>query len=208
MAESRLEAVYGATSPEELSAAYDQWAGSYDSDMAEVGYRHPAVALGLLARYLPAGSAPILDAGAGTGLVGELLGTLGYPEIDALDASPGMLEIARSKNAYRQLHHAFLGQPLAYEDGRYAAAVSTGVFTTGHVGVEGLPELFRVVRTGGFIVLSVKETLWESGFSDYLSQRQGDGVLQVEEVTPSYASMPAGSVTSPCVGVVLSIMDG
>ena len=98
MAESRLEAVYGATSPEELSAAYDQWADSYDSDMAEVGYRHPAVALGLLARYLPTGSAPILDAGAGTGLVGELLGTLGYPEIDALDASPGMLEIARSKN--------------------------------------------------------------------------------------------------------------
>jgi predicted TPR repeat methyltransferase len=208
MAESRLEAVYGATSPEELSRAYDQWADSYDSDMAEVGYRHPAVALGLLARYLPTGSAPILDAGAGTGLVGELLGTLGYPEIDALDASPGMLEIARSKNAYRQLHHAFLGQPLAYEDGRYAAAVSTGVFTTGHVGVEGLPELFRVVRTGGFIVLSVKETLWESGFGDYLSQRQRDGVLQVEEVTPTYASMPAGSVTSPCLGVVLSITDG
>jgi predicted TPR repeat methyltransferase len=205
MTKSRLDAVYGATNPEELSAAYDQWADSYDSDMAEVGYRHPSVALGLLARYLPTGSTPILDAGAGTGLVGELLGTLGYPEIDALDASPGMLEIARSKNAYRELHHAFLGEPLTFEDGRYAAAVSTGVFTTGHVGVEGLPELFRVVRSGGFIVLSVKETLWESGFSDYLSQRQADGALQVEEVTPSYASMPAGSVTSPCVGVVLSV---
>jgi predicted TPR repeat methyltransferase len=207
MAESRLEAVYGATSPEELSRAYDQWADSYDADMAEVGYRHPAVALGLLTRYLPAGSAPVLDAGAGTGLVGELLGTLGYPEIDALDASPGMLEIARSKKAYRELHHAFLGEPLAFEDGRYAAAVSTGVFTTGHVGVEGLPELFRVVRAGGLIVLSVKETLWESGLREYLSQCQGDGVLQMEEVTPSYASMPAGAVTSPCVGVALIVAD-
>lgn len=203
MAESKLAAVYGATSPNELASAYDEWAASYDSDMAEVGYRHPAVGLALLARHLPAGSHPILDAGAGTGLVGELLGTVGYPEVDALDASPGMLAVARTKDAYREFHHAFLGQPLAFEDGKYAAAISTGVFTTGHVGVEGLPELLRVVRPGGVIVLSVKMTLWDSGFADYLSQAQTAGGCRTLEVTPSYASMPAGQVTSPCVGVVL-----
>ena len=203
MAESKLGAVYGAKSKAELASAYDEWAASYDSDMAEVGYRHPAVGLALLTRHVPAGSEPILDAGAGTGLVGELLATVGYPVVDALDASPGMLEIARSKNAYREFHHAFLGEPLAFEDGKYAAVVSTGVFTTGHVGVEGLPELFRVVRPGGVIVLSVKMTLWESGLADYLSQAETDGLVHALEVTPSYASMPAGSVTSPCVGVVL-----
>ena len=203
MAESKLAAVYGAKSPAELASAYDEWAASYDSDMAEVGYRHPAVGLALLTRYLPAGSEPILDAGAGTGLVGELLSTVGYPVVDALDASPGMLEIARSKNAYREFHHAFLGDPLEFEDGKYAAVVSTGVFTTGHVGVEGLPELFRIVRPGGVIVLSVKMTVWESGLSDYLAQAEADGLVRALEVTPSYASMPAGSTTSPCVGVVL-----
>jgi SAM-dependent methyltransferase len=200
--ESRLNTVYNATSPAELSTAYDEWADSYDSDMAEVGYRHPAVALALLTRHLPAGSAPILDAGAGTGLIGELLGTLGYPEVDALDASPGMLEIARGKNAYRELHHAFLGEPLPFADGRYAAAVSTGVFTAGHVGIEGLPELFRVVRADSLIVLTVKLTVWESGFADYLTRCDSDDVIRIVEVTPIYASMPAGSETSPCVGVV------
>src|SRR5829696_9129761 len=85
MAESRLEAVYNATSRDELSKAYDRWADSYDSDMAEVAYRHPAVGLALLTRYLARDSEPILDAGAGTGLIGELLGTMGYPTIDALD---------------------------------------------------------------------------------------------------------------------------
>jgi len=204
MAESKLDAVYGATSPTELASAYDEWAASYDSDMAEVGYRHPAVGLALLTRHLPAGSRPILDAGAGTGLIGELLGTVGYPEVDALDASPGMLAVARSKNAYREFHHAFLGEPLGFEDGKYAAVISTGVFTTGHVGIEGLPELVRVVRPGGVIVLSVKMTLWDSGFADYLSQAESAGDLQMLEVTPSYASMPAGEVTSPCVGVVLA----
>ncbi len=203
MAESKLDAVYGATSPTELASAYDEWAASYDSDMAEVGYRHPAVALALLTRHLPIGSAPILDAGAGTGLFGALLGIVGYPEVDALDASTGMLEVARSKNTYRELHHAFLGETLAFEDGKYAAIVSTGVFTAGHVGVEGLPELFRVTRPGGLIVLTVKMTLWESGFAEYLAQAEADGQIRTLDVTPSYASMPTGSVTSPCVGVVL-----
>lgn len=204
MPESKLDAVYGATNPTELASAYDEWAESYDTDMAEVGYRHPAVALGLLTRHLPVGSAPILDAGAGTGLVGELLGIVGYPEVDALDASPGMLEIARTKNAYREFHHAFLGQPLEMADDTYAAIVSTGVFTTGHVGVEGLPELFRIIRPGGLIVLSVKMTVWESGFADYLTTADADGVVKTLEVTPSYASMPSGQVTSPCVGIAMT----
>jgi predicted TPR repeat methyltransferase len=203
MAESKLDAVYGATSPTELASAYDEWAASYDSDMAEVGYRHPAVALALLTRHLPIGSTPILDAGAGTGLFGELLGVVGYPQVDALDASTGMLEVARSKNTYRELHHAFLGEQLEFEDGKYVAIVSTGVFTTGHVGVEGLPELFRVTRPGGLIVLTVKMTIWEAGFAEHLAQSEAAGDIRILEVTPSYASMPTGSVTSPCVGVVL-----
>ena len=204
MAESKLDAVYGATNPTELASAYDEWAESYDTDMAEVGYRHPAVALALMTRHLPSGAGPILDAGAGTGLVGELLRIVGYPEIDALDASPGMLDIARAKGAYRAFHHAFLGQPLEIADSTYAAVVSTGVFTTGHVGVEGLPELFRVVRPGGLIVLSVKMTVWESGFAEYLQKAEGGGVAKTLEVTPTYASMPTGEVTSPCIGLVLA----
>lgn len=203
MAESKLEAVYGATSPTELASAYDEWAASYDSDMAEVGYRHPAVALALLTRHLPTGAAPILDAGAGTGLFGALLGVVGYPQVDALDASPGMLEVARGKKTYREFHQAFLGEPLPFEDGKYAAAVSTGVFTTGHVGVEGLPELFRVVQPDGLIVLTVKLTVWEAGFAEYLAEAEASGRIRALETTPSYASMPSGAVTSPCVGVVL-----
>lgn len=204
MAKARLDAVYNASSRDELAQAYDAWAGSYDNDMAEVGYRHPVVGVGLLARYLPPDSAPVLDAGAGTGLIGEVLGTMGYPQVDGLDASPGMLEVARSKGCYRELHHAFLGEALTFDDGRYTAAISTGVFTTGHVGVEGLPELFRVVRDGGIIVLTIKGTLWDSDFEPYLTAADNDGVVRVLEVTPSYASMPAGQVTSPCFGVVLS----
>ena len=55
--------------------------------MAVAGYRHPSICLALLARHLPRGSAPLLDAGAGTGLIGEWLGIMGYPHVEALDIS-------------------------------------------------------------------------------------------------------------------------
>ncbi|HEX5016625.1 MAG TPA: class I SAM-dependent methyltransferase [Actinomycetes bacterium] len=208
MTQSRLDAVYGATSSAELQKAYDEWAQSYDSDMADVGYRHPAVALALLTRYLASGEAPILDAGAGTGLVGELLAVMSYPDVDALDASQGMLDVAQSKGVYRELYQAFLGEALPLRTDSYAAVVSTGVFTAGHVGIEGLPELFRVVRPNGFVVLSVKLTVWDDGLADYLSDRERDGILRIREVTPQYASMPAGEETSPCVGVVAEVVGG
>jgi predicted TPR repeat methyltransferase len=203
MTQSRLDAVYHATSTEDLSRAYDDWAQSYDSDMALVGYRHPGVGVSLLTRYLSRGDGPILDAGAGTGLVGELLTVLGYSDLDALDASQGMLAVAGGKGVYSKLHHAFLGRPLPFADGHYAAVISTGTFTAGHVGVEGLPELFRVVRRGGLVVLSVKVTIWDAGFGDELRRLEAEGELELVEVTPAYASMPSGEETSPCVGVVI-----
>jgi predicted TPR repeat methyltransferase len=62
--------------------------------MAGVGYRHPTICLALLARHLPAGAGPVLDAGAGTGIIGEWLKILGYGPVEGVDLSPGMLEVA------------------------------------------------------------------------------------------------------------------
>jgi hypothetical protein len=77
--EGALGAVYEAATAEEVARLYDGWASTYDAEMAVAGYRHPSICLALLARHVPAGSAPVLDAGAGTGLVGEWLGIIGYP---------------------------------------------------------------------------------------------------------------------------------
>ena len=68
-------------------------------------------------RYVPR-SARVLDAGAGTGLVGESLKRLGYSNIEALDLSLGMLEEARKKNAYSAFHQMILGETLDFPDRR------------------------------------------------------------------------------------------
>lgn len=202
---SQLNAVYAAKAPDEVARAYDAWAQTYDADMARAGYRHPAIGLALFARHVPRGAAPVLDAGAGTGLVGEWLGLIGYPHVEALDLSTGMLAVARSKNIYAALHQAALGTALPFEDNQFAAIISTGVFTTGHVGAEGLDELIRIVRADGIIVLTVKDTVWESGFASRISQLNDTGSISMVEETEPYVSMPGETGTTPSRALVLRV---
>lgn len=198
--DERLADVYGATSPEEIANHYDQWASAYDTDMAQAGYLHPSVAVALLTRHLQPGAAPILDAGAGTGLVGGWLGILGYPDIDGLDISNGMLKVAAAKGGYRQLHHLALGHDLPFSDGAFKAVISAGVFTTGHVGIEALPELVRITAPGGILVLTIKETLWTGAFARAIAEMEG---LQLVETTEPYVSMPGEATATPSRAAVL-----
>ncbi len=201
----QLGAVYAATKPDEVARAYDGWAATYDADMARAGYRHPAIGLALLARHLTPGAAPILDAGAGTGLVGEWLGLIGYPEVEALDISEVMLAVARSKNIYSALHQATLGSPLPFADNHFAGVISTGVFTSGHVGAEGLDELIRATRPGGIIVLTVKDTVWSDGFGTRIKQLAATGTITILEETEPYVSMPGEAGTTPSRALVFKI---
>lgn len=194
-----LGAVYGAAAPDEVAAAYDAWAEGYDAEMAAAGYRHPTIGLALLARHLPKGAAPILDAGVGTGLAGAWFSILGWPEVWGVDISEGMLAVAARKGAYARLSRAVLGERLDFADGQFAAVISTGVFTTGHVGAEALPELLRITRPGGVIVLTVKGTLWDGGFAAAL-----EGLpVEVLEVSDPYVSMPGEAATTPSRAVAL-----
>lgn len=196
----RLGDVYSARNPQEIAARYDKWAGAYDADMAQAGYRHPSIAVALLSRHLPRGAAPVLDAGAGTGLVGGWLGTLGYPQVEGLDISKAMLKVAASKGGYQRLHHLALGDPLPFSNSAFAAVISAGVFTTGHVGAEALPELVRVTAPGGVLVITVKETLWAASFSAAINDIDA---LKMIETTEPYVSMPGDAATTPSRAIVL-----
>ena len=202
--DGHLGAVYAASAPAQVAAAYDQWAETYEADMAASGYRHPTIALALLSRHLPRGAAPLLDAGVGTGLMGQWLPMVGYDLVDGLDLSAGMLTVAARKGVYRALHQLALGGPLPFADGSYAGIVSTGVFTTGHVGAEALPELIRICAKGGMIVLTVKGTIWDAGFSAALDTLQTSGRIRLLEQTAPYVSMPGDPATTPGIGIVFS----
>lgn len=204
--EGHLGAVYEAEGADQVAALYDSWAETYDAEMAKAGYRHPSICLALLARHLPRGASPLLDAGAGTGLIGEWLGIIGYPQVEALDISEGMLAVAAKKGAYTALHRLALGGPLPFADGYFAGVVSAGVFTTGHVGPDGLDELVRITRPGGVIVLTVKTTLWDGGIASRVEDFMGGGELRIAEHTGPYVSMPGEKGTVPSIAVALARM--
>ena len=197
--EGHLGAVYDAGTPDQIAALYDSWSASYDDEMARAGYRHPTVGLALLARHAARGTGPVLDAGCGTGVLGDWLGILGFAPVEGLDLSEGMLAKARARGAYAALHRLALGGALPFADHAFAAVICTGVFTTGHVGPEGLPELIRITRRGGPLVLTVKTTVWEGGFEAALKGHPG---VEVVEETLPYVSMPGEAGTVPSRAVV------
>ena len=116
MEETGVARSYRAETLQEQQAAYDDWANQYEIDLCAMGYRIPAVMAAVATRFIPANTAPILDAGCGGGIQAEPLAILGYGPITGIDLSEGMLEVARAKNLYQELRQMTLGEKLDFPD--------------------------------------------------------------------------------------------
>lgn len=191
--QNRVQWVYSSRNEQELEERYDQWAEEYDADLeADFGWLSPQRTSDTLAKYV-ARDAAILDAGAGTGLVGQCLHDLGYRNLTAMDLSQGMLEVARQKNIYRGLDQMTMGETLGYATDRFDASVVVGVFTQGHAPASSLDELVRVTKPGGHIVFSLRtDTHRESGFKDKQEALAAAGFWQLVEVTDTFQPLPKG----------------
>ena len=186
----KLHRAYHAKDSHETAEVYDDWAAEYEQHMKNVGYTHPAVVASMAARHVQPTGEPVLDAGAGTGVLGEIMVALGFPNIFGLDASAGMLKTAGLKNRYQELTHQFLGETLTYDDDRFALVVSSGVFTQGHAPLDGLDELIRVTRPGGYLVFSVARTYLEGPFEQKRRQLEQAGLWHFIDATERYNSAP------------------
>lgn len=185
-----LRQAYTAKSPQENSRFYDAWAEDYETHMNNVGYLHPAMVAAMLTRHVPAGTGPILDAGAGTGIMAEILTALGYPEVVGFDGSKRMLEAAAGKNVYLELRRMYLGAALDYPDHRFAAVVSAGVFTQGHAPLSSLDELVRVTRAGGHIIFSAGPAYLGGPLERKREELEGQGLWRFVDASERYNSTP------------------
>ena len=141
----------------------------------------------------PWAKAPFSMPGAGTGLIGEMVEDCRLFECrGGSDISEGMIEVrARSRASMtRSIAPQWVTGHCRCQPTISRAAVCAGVFTVGHVGPEGLDELIRVVRSGGIIVITVKDRLWDDGFKERVEELRASGTWDVLEETPSYVSMP------------------
>jgi SAM-dependent methyltransferase len=182
-----LDGVYGAKTPEESRAIYDDWSTSYDADTLAKGFRLPALGAGLLASYLGRSHGPILDAGCGTGLVGETLMVMGYSHILGCDLSPEMLAQAERTGAYAGLAQADMGAGLPYADDHFAGFVCVGSFGPGHAPPATLRHLARVTRPGGYGVFNLGEATYKDlGFPEVMDALKAEGAWEVVHVTPPF----------------------
>lgn len=157
----------------QIKQYYDQWSINYDQDVANEEYCGP----GYIVAYfdmLPKNdgtflnlrnpSIEILDSGCGTGLVGQALNRKGYQNVDGFDISHSMVEKADATQVYRTLSGGCdMTQRIEkYNDNHYDAAISCGVFTTGHVPPTALEEMIRVTKPGGLVVVSTRKSYYDS----------------------------------------------
>jgi SAM-dependent methyltransferase len=187
-----LDRLYGAPDLDALRGEYDRIAGLYDSGVgADMEYASPR-AVAEVARRLLEPEAAVLDAGAGTGLLGVELARAGFERLDALDMSGGMLGQAERKGVYRDLRLGTLGDRLDYETASYDGVVCAGVLTTGHAPSRSLDELVRVTRPGGHVIFTLRSDTALPGFDDKMVELERAGRWALVDRGDEFQALPKG----------------
>ncbi len=171
-----LDEVYNLQTPADAVRRYDTWADDYDTDFAQArGYVYPREVARVFLSEAGSETDPVLDVGAGTGLVAEHLVS---HTVDAIDISTEMLRVAKEKGLYRNRIHADLTGPLDIADATYGALISAGTFTHGHVGPVCLPELMRIARPGALFALGVNGGVFDAaGFGSAFADLVADSMI-------------------------------
>ena len=118
VARHMLAACTGQEVPERASngfveATFDSFAASFESKLAKLSYRAPALVAAMLedSGIAPSNHLDVLDAGCGTGLCGVLVAPFAC-RLVGVDLSEGMLAHAKDKNVYHALMKAELTEYL------------------------------------------------------------------------------------------------
>ena len=191
--QNRVQWIYSSGNNQELAERYDEWAKDYDKDLdQDFGWSGPRKAAEVFTVHVPKNS-KILDAGAGTGLVGQCLAANGYNSLIAMDLSQGMLEESRKKNIYTEFHQMVMGEPLGFQSDSFDAVISVGVLTVGHAPAGSLDELARITRPAGHVVFSLRPDVYEAaGFKEQQQELESLGIWELVEVTEEFQPLPKG----------------
>ena len=174
-----------------LDQLYDEWAQDYDQQIWASGNPYIAIATGLVGRNLNDYDARILDAGCGTGNMAQILHQVGYRNLDGLDPSEGMLEIAKKKDIYQQLFPMYLDAKIDLPDNSYDAVVAAGVLTHGHAPPESLDGILQVTRPRGLIVFSMSKIAYEEmGFKAKMDMLDQSGQWNLLDQSNLFRTYP------------------
>ena len=175
-----LDTAYALENPDDTHAFYENWAASYDREIAENGYATPRRCAAALAAHAPDNGAAVLDLGCGTGLSGLALRAAGFTTVDGAEPSPEMLARAKQAGAYRALHMIEPDDPLPFPPETYTHINAAGVISPGHAPPETMDKALEILPAGGCLVFSLNDhALEERAFPDRADALIADGVAEL-----------------------------
>ena len=157
MTESFIDRAYSASGSEEMRTLYDEWASRYDQDVEASGYVTPGRVAEALANCCSERDKPILDFGCGTGLSGVALVDAGFTNIDGVDVSAEMLDVARNRGLYRDLRQIDVEGPLSIDRGDYEVITAVGVISVGGAPGSVYNEVLKIMAPGNLLVFSMND---------------------------------------------------
>jgi predicted TPR repeat methyltransferase len=173
-------------SDEFIETTFDSFAASFDSKLAKLSYRAPALVFELLKRsdIAPSTNLDVLDVGCGTGLCGPLLAPYAR-RLVGVDLSRRMLAQARERSVYDELVRSELTAYLTDSTETFDVVVSADTLVYFGALDEVVTASERALRPGGRLIFTVEE--WvdagdETGWSLGLSGRYRHSHTYVHDV--------------------------
>ena len=103
--------------------------------------------------------------------------------IDGVDISADMLAVAAEKSLYQDLYEVDLTGDITCLPTGYAAIISAGTFTHGHLGSEPLRHLIRHCRAGGVFCIGVNQQHYQThDFALCLGTLVADNVITSPDI--------------------------
>jgi ubiquinone/menaquinone biosynthesis C-methylase UbiE len=152
-----INSLYRKTTPEKTTQLYTKFVKQYDDimDFESFAYLGDRIAVEAFVELELDKSIRILDLAAGQGRVAKLLRSYGYENVDALDGSIEMLEVAQSQGLYQNYFHCIIDKDtvLPIGDNTYDATIAAGCMGKAHVCIEVVAELVRITKSGKYWLL-------------------------------------------------------
>ncbi|MGB3511708.1 MAG: methyltransferase domain-containing protein [Microcoleaceae cyanobacterium] len=178
---------------QQLEEYYDRIAQSYEQiSIKDFGrsQEEDRPFLETIIKYVPK-EGRILDAGVGTGTIGQYLDRLGYRNLVGIDLSLGMLAEARKKEVYTDLKKMILGETLDFADRTFDAVICSRTLAIGHAPSSSFDELIRITKPGGYIIFTIKTDFYESSdFKDKVPALIASGRWELVEISDPYKPLP------------------
>jgi predicted TPR repeat methyltransferase len=197
-----------------IETTFDSFAASFDSKLAKLSYRAPALVAEALkrSRAAPSNSLDVLDVGCGTGLCGPLIAPYAR-RLVGVDLSERMLDRARERNVYDELVQGELTAYLADCTESFDVIVSADTLVYFGPLDRVVAASEHALRAGGRLIFTVEELVGDGADGGYSIGPSGryrhtrehvegvlDGVNLHPETTSAELRLEAGE---PVAGLVV-----